>query len=84
MTLLASALAAVSDRGWRVGNVDATVVAQQPRLADHLPDIRAALAAGLLVEDDAVSVKATTTDRLGAIGRVEGIACWATVLVVER
>ncbi|MBY5160943.1 2-C-methyl-D-erythritol 2,4-cyclodiphosphate synthase [Salsipaludibacter albus] len=84
MTLLASALAAVSDRGWRVGNVDATVVAQQPRLADHLPAVRAALAAGLLVEDDAVSVKATTTDRLGAIGRVEGIACWATVLVVER
>lgn len=81
MALLSNALAAVSDRGFVVGNVDATVVAQRPRLGDHLPDVRARLAAGLLVDVDAVSVKATTADHLGAIGRGEGIACWATLLV---
>lgn len=84
MTLLGAALADLSDRDWVVGNVDATVLAQRPRLGPHLPAVRSALAAGLLVDDADVSVKATTTDRLGAIGRAEGIACWATVLVVER
>ncbi len=84
MALLSTALAALSDRGFVVGNLDATVVAQRPRLAEHLPSIRAALAVGLQVDVDAVSVKATTTDRLGTIGRAEGIACWATVLVAAR
>lgn len=81
MGLLAGAMDAVVEAGFVVGNLDATVVAQQPRLGTHLPEIRTRLAAGLRVGVDAVSVKATTTDRLGSIGRAEGIACWATVLV---
>lgn len=81
MVLLARAVAAVTDRGFVVGNLDCTVVAQQPRLGPHLPSMRAALAVVLGVEETAVSVKASTTDRLGSLGRAEGIACWATVLV---
>lgn len=67
--------------GWRVGNVDATVVAQRPRLAPHRDAIAASLAALLGVESTAASVKATTTDGLGFLGRGEGICCLATVLL---
>jgi 2-C-methyl-D-erythritol 2,4-cyclodiphosphate synthase len=67
--------------GWDVGNLDVVVIAQRPRLAAHRDDMRASLAAALQVPLEDVSVKATTTDRLGTIGRGEGIACWATVLV---
>lgn len=73
----------VRDAGWEVGNIDVVVVAQRPRLAAHREDMRASLAAALGVAVDAVSVKSTTTDRLGTIGRGEGIACWATATVAR-
>lgn len=79
MRLLAAVVRDVSDAGWRTGNVDLTVVAQQPHLAPFRERMRAGL--GEVVGTDAVSVKFTTTDRLGSVGRGEGIACWATVLV---
>lgn len=79
--LLAAVVARVHADGWRVGNVDLTVVAERPRLAPHRGPMRQRLAATLGVEVDAVSVKFTTTDRLGSIGRAEGIAAWATTLV---
>ncbi|MBW3658190.1 MAG: 2-C-methyl-D-erythritol 2,4-cyclodiphosphate synthase [Actinobacteria bacterium] len=81
--LLAAVVADLADAGWRVGNVDVTVVAQEPRLAPHRAGMRANLARVLAVDVDAVSVKATTTDRLGSLGRGEGIAAWATCLVVR-
>ncbi len=81
--LLAQVVARVHAAGWRVGNVDATVVAQQPRLAPHREAMREALAPVLGLELDAVSVKATTTDHLGAMGRSEGIACMAVATVVR-
>lgn len=68
---------------WDVGNLDVVVVAQRPRLAAHREQMRAALARAMGVDVGDVSVKATTTDRLGTIGRGEGIACWATVTVVR-
>lgn len=83
MRLLAGVVAAVRQRGWGVGNVDATVVAQRPRIGEHVPAIRAGLATAMEVDIDAVSVKATTTDRLGTIGRGEGIACMVTATVVR-
>ncbi len=73
----------VRQRGWEVGNVDAVIVAQRPRLAPHRDDMRRALAEALGIEVDGVSLKSTTTDRLGTIGRGEGIACWATAVVVR-
>ena len=79
--LLRSVRARVEEAGWRPINVDATVVAQAPRLAGHRAAMRANLAADLGLDADAVNVKATTTEGLGFIGRGEGIACHAVALL---
>jgi 2-C-methyl-D-erythritol 2,4-cyclodiphosphate synthase len=84
LRLLAEVLADVGAEGYEVGNVDLTIVAQRPRLAAHRDQMRANLAGVLQVQVDRVSVKATTTDRLGTVGRGEGIAAWATCTVVLR
>ena len=77
-----SSLASAQD--WRIGNLDVTVIAQAPRLAPHVPAMRANLAADLKCDINAISVKATTTDHLGFTGRGEGIAAMATVLLVQQ
>jgi len=64
-----------------VANVDATVVAEQPKLTPHVPAMRDSLAQAMGLEIDRISVKAKTTDRLGFTGRGEGIACHAVALV---
>jgi len=79
--LLAIVTARVAERGFVIGNVDATLIAQEPRLAPHLDKIRGAVAGLLGVEHERVNVKATSTDHLGAIGRGEGIAALAVVLL---
>lgn len=71
----------VRERGWRVVDVDCTIAAQAPKLAPYRDEMRANMAAALGVEKDAVGVKATTTERLGFVGREEGIAAWAVVLL---
>jgi 2-C-methyl-D-erythritol 2,4-cyclodiphosphate synthase len=76
-----AAMARLAAAGWRVGNADLTVVALRPRLASLRPAIRASVAELLEVPEDAVNCKATTTDGLGALGRAEGIACLAVVLL---
>ena len=68
---------------WRIGNVDTTIVAQAPRLAPYVEPMRANIAADLGCDVACVSVKATTTERLGFAGREEGIAALATVLLEE-
>ena len=82
--LLREVMAQAIARGYAIGNVDATVIAQAPKLAPHVPAMRANLAADLGCGVDCVSVKATTTEHLGFTGRGEGIAALATVLLVER
>lgn len=79
--LLEACIGKAHDAGWRVGNVDVTVVAQAPKLAPHIGAMRAALARPLGVAPDAVSVKATTSEKLGFTGRGEGIAASAVVLL---
>jgi 2-C-methyl-D-erythritol 2,4-cyclodiphosphate synthase len=69
-------------RGFAIGNVDATVIAQAPRLAPHVAAMRANVAADLDCTPDDVGIKATTTERLGFAGRGEGIAAMASVLLV--
>ncbi len=81
--LLDAVVTDLAAAGWRVGNVDVTAIAQRPRLAAHRPAMRANLARVLRVDLDAVSVKATTTDRLGTIGRGEGIAATAVATVLR-
>ncbi len=67
--------------GWRVGNVDCTLLLQVPKVAPHIAAMRGVMAEALGVEVDAVSVKATTTERLGFVGREEGVAAEAVVLI---
>ncbi|MBI1421949.1 MAG: 2-C-methyl-D-erythritol 2,4-cyclodiphosphate synthase [Gammaproteobacteria bacterium] len=67
--------------GYRVGNADVTIIAQAPRLAPHIPDMRQRIAEDLRADVNMISVKATTTERLGFTGREEGIAAQASVLL---
>jgi len=73
----------LSEAGWRVGNADVTVVCEQPKVGPHAQAMRELLAAEMAVAVDAVSVKATTSERLGFTGRGEGIAAQAVVLLVR-
>jgi 2-C-methyl-D-erythritol 2,4-cyclodiphosphate synthase len=81
--LLAHVVTLASRQGYRVGNLDATVVAQQPRLAPHIPAMVARIAATCQVEAARINVKATTTEQLGYTGRGEGIAAHAVVLMEQ-
>ena len=80
--LLRESLHRVREQGWRVGNVDATIIAQAPKMAPHIPQMVVNIAADLRVEKGAVNVKATTTEQLGFSGRGEGIAAQAVVLLL--
>ncbi|MFO7895137.1 MAG: 2-C-methyl-D-erythritol 2,4-cyclodiphosphate synthase [Longimicrobiales bacterium] len=81
--LLARAAALVRDAGYRPANVDVTVVCGAPRLADHIPGMRERLAQALSLEIGAVSVKATTNEGMGWIGRDEGVAVLAVATIDE-
>ena len=72
------------DRGWHVVNVDATIIAQAPRMAPHIPSMRANLAADLGVDPESVNIKAKTTEKLGFVGRGEGIAAEAVALITWK
>jgi len=71
------------ERGWRVGNVDATIIAQAPKMAPHIARMTAHLADDLGIAIDRVNVKATTTEKLGFTGRGEGIAAEAVCLIAR-
>jgi 2-C-methyl-D-erythritol 2,4-cyclodiphosphate synthase len=79
--LLRHVEALLDERGWRLENVDSTIIAQLPRLAPHIPAMIANIAADLGIDADCVNVKATTTEKLGFAGREEGIAAHAVVLI---
>ncbi len=81
--LLRGAMNAVRAAGWQVGNVDATLIAQAPRIAPHAAAMRANIAADLGIEADAVNIKGKTNERLGFEGRAEGIAAHAVALLVR-
>ena len=81
MRLLEHVIALAASNGFAVGNLDATVVAQQPKLAPHIPRMVARIAAACAVEIGRINVKATTTEQLGYTGRGEGIAAYAVVLM---
>jgi 2-C-methyl-D-erythritol 2,4-cyclodiphosphate synthase len=78
---LAYTLDLLHQHNFAIGNIDATIVAERPRLAPYIQEMRAHLAEHLRLEKNQVSVKATTTDGLGFTGRREGIACYAVALI---
>ncbi len=79
--LLEKVVALVHEKGYRVGNVDVTIALQKPKLAPHIAAMRECLAEILDVTTDRVSVKATTTEHLGFVGREEGCAVWASAVI---
>ncbi len=81
--LLRRVIATLGDQGLSVGNADLTIVAEEPRLAAHVPQMRANIAADLGIDAARVNVKATSTEKMGFVGRGEGIAAHAVVLLEE-
>ncbi|WP_437884178.1 2-C-methyl-D-erythritol 2,4-cyclodiphosphate synthase [Pseudomonas sp. LRF_L74] len=81
--LLRHVVGLIQGKGWQVGNVDATIIAQAPKMAPYIQAMRELIAADLQVELDQVNVKATTTEKLGFTGREEGIAVHAVALLLK-
>lgn len=79
--LLVKTVELIAGKGYRVGNIDATVCAERPKLKNRIPEMQEVLAKVMGVEADDVSIKATTTEKLGFTGREEGISAYATVLI---
>lgn len=84
LRLLEQVTALLAENGWEIGNVDATVLAQAPKLAPYIPEMRQKLAAAMGVNASQVSVKATTEEHLGFTGAGEGMACHAVALLSRK
>lgn len=82
-TLLRTVVQRVREAGWKVGNIDATVIAQSPKMAPHIAQMQINIASDCGVAVGAINVKATTTEQLGFTGRGEGIAAQASVLITS-
>lgn len=82
--LLARTVKLIAEKGYSVGNIDATVCAERPKLKAHIPEMQEVLARLMEVDVDDVSIKATTTEKLGFTGREEGISAYATVLITRE
>ena len=83
MVLLQQVVEIIQSQGWQVSNIDSTIVAEQPKLKPHLKFMRSAIAETLRVEIDQISVKATTNEKLGPVGREEGICAYAVALLIR-
>ena len=82
--LLHKTIGLISEKGYKVGNIDATVCAERPKLNPHIPAMQACLAEVMGIDPDNISIKATTTERLGFTGREEGIAAYAVALIYRN
>ena len=82
--LLHKTIGLISEKGYKVGNIDATVCAERPKLNPHIPAMQACLAEVMGIDPDNISIKATTTERLGFTGREEGIAAYAVALIFRN
>ncbi|MBP0019226.1 MAG: 2-C-methyl-D-erythritol 2,4-cyclodiphosphate synthase [Cyanobacteria bacterium SBLK] len=74
----------ILSKGWQVGNIDATAIAERPKMKPHLRKMRETLAKTLNIESDRISIKATTNEKLDAVGQEQGIAVYAVALLVKR
>lgn len=82
--LLSKTVDLIASKGYRIGNVDATVCAERPKLKARIPEMRQVMARLMRIDPEDVSVKATTTEKLGFTGREEGISAYATVLIEKE
>lgn len=83
LVLLEQVLSLIKSQGWSIGNIDSTVVAEQPKLKPHLKSMRSTLAKTMAIKPEQISIKATTNEKLGPVGRQEGICAYAVVLLVN-
>ena len=81
--ILAKVIDLIATKGYKVGNIDATVCAERPKINPHVPAMKACLAQVMGCDEDQVSIKATTTERLGFTGREEGISAYAVALITN-
>lgn len=81
--LLRKTVNLIATKGYAVGNIDATICAERPKMNPHIPAMKACLAEVIGTDEDNISIKATTTERLGFTGREEGISAYATVLIAK-
>jgi 2-C-methyl-D-erythritol 2,4-cyclodiphosphate synthase len=79
--ILRDVVALLAEKGWKVGNIDATVCAEHPKLNPHIPAMKTAMAEVMGISPDDISIKATTTERLGFTGREEGMSAYAVALI---
>lgn len=79
--LLAKVLEMLREKGFSIGNIDSTISLQKPKIATHIPDMKKVLAGVMHIDEDRISIKATTTERLGFEGREEGVSAYAVVLI---
>ena len=82
--LLKQAVKLLADKGYSIGNIDVTICAERPKLKNHIPAMQESLSKVMEIDLDDVSIKATTTERLGFTGREEGISAYATVLIEKK
>ena len=82
--LLKKTVELIGDRGYSVGNIDATICGERPKLKANIPAMQQTLSAVMGIDEDDISIKATTTEKLGFTGREEGISAYATVLIMKE
>lgn len=71
----------VNEKGWRIGNVDCTICLEKPKINPHIPEMKKVLAPLMNIQEDDVSIKATTNEKLGYVGREEGVCAYAVALI---
>jgi 2-C-methyl-D-erythritol 2,4-cyclodiphosphate synthase len=81
--LLKEVMKLISDKGYTISNIDSTICLQQPKINPHIPEMKVALAKVMGINEDNISIKATTTEKLGYVGREEGVSAYATVLIYK-
>ncbi|MEF2248548.1 MULTISPECIES: 2-C-methyl-D-erythritol 2,4-cyclodiphosphate synthase [unclassified Paenibacillus] len=84
LKLLEDVWALIEQKGYRLGNIDCTIMAQRPKMLPYIPQMRAVIAKALKADESQVNVKATTTEQLGFVGRGEGIAAQTAVCLIRR
>lgn len=82
--LLEKTVQLIAGKGYTVGNIDATVCAERPKMKAHIPAMQVTLARIMNIDEDDVSIKATTSEKMGFVGREEGISAYATVLIEKK